>query len=196
MSYFHQQRSASTLAELLVWVVVLIGVFLVIWFVLQPMEIIAKAKDTRLVDQADDLLKGIEDYVIQKGYYPWNDEKRISSNKMEREYYYDPEDSSLTLDWFDRLVAMDELKENIATQLRQNQQFYLYKDEGNVGSALVYLCFEPFSKQYQLKAAKNCDETLNQRTAPVGNRLFKPCDTTDGTVPTETGLRNLYCVVR
>jgi hypothetical protein len=127
-------------------------------------------------EQARSLVKEIELYFGQAGQYPWV----TASQTSEAGYYLTP--SLLT-------ETANEWRQAWQANYSYLTALYLYKAPGSSGA--VWWCFLPESRAMKKAAAQACRQ--DQRTTPGDYRLFRPCTTTDGQIPSWGQLGNLIC---
>jgi prepilin-type N-terminal cleavage/methylation domain-containing protein len=186
-------KKAFTMIELIVVLTILAILAVGAWILINPMEQIAKSQDSTKASNASEIAGSVARYNVTRQEYPWNrasDSWTAAVRGMDRFYYYDPIVDS-DMGWIWNMVDAEEVKEGAARKIVENNEFYVFKEEGS--TALVWVCFEPTSQMYKQQAADNCD--ARSRSAPEKYRTFDPCQTTDGVIPDKaSGLRNLICI--
>lgn len=156
-----------TMIELLV-VIAVIGVLAVaVLSSINPIEQVNKGRDTRMRSDAAQLLNAIDRYYAIQEVYPWNDV--IAGTSVPRDEFDCPdgelEDCTGAGSWVQRLVITAEVKESFLTRIAESDEIYVFKSGDIAGGALgdiatVYACFQPSSRQFQLEAARKCQDGL------------------------------------
>lgn len=196
----NKKYRAEGFVETIVTVLIIGGLALAVWYLLNPLELVRKFMDTARLNNAREVATSIQHYYINYGFYPWtraNDNYLVPVRDQDRYYFYDPESVESDFGWIWNLVTAGQIKETKATSLTKKNEFYIFKPVSN-GAEEVYVCFSPKSLEQREKAATACKETEeDKKTAPENYKEFVPCQSEDGTIliPEETGERNLLCVV-
>lgn len=185
-----------TLIELLVSMTVVAILALGVYYFLDPVEIVRKAKDTTSINNAKEFAKSIAMFHTNNiaMQYPWNldnQEYRTMIRNEESAFAYDPKISDYDFSWAYSMVETGDLSETIYKRLKDNDNLVILKDHGI--DSPVWVCFEPESKQRKKEAAQSCMD--KNRIFPKRVREVIPCDTVDGLVPSsDSGMKNLFCL--
>lgn len=189
------KTGAYSLTELVVTMAVIMVLILVIWFVLNPMEMINKTADDKKLSRCTDFAKIIASYYIGSNTFPWNVRNAAyvpTVRSADKAYIHDPTvEPEERMYWVWTLVDGQEFTESVGKSFVEDG-YYIYKAAGDT---YVWVCFEPKSNAFKKKAADACNSMTSTRTAPERYRTFNPCQTVDGSIPDPaTGMRNLLCV--
>lgn len=185
-----RQAAGFTLIELLV-VIAIIGVLAVaVLSAINPVEQINRGQDTRLNNDASQLLAASERFYTNNQIYPWNQAAAgftPGSVDPTTAFTFDSRTGTPNWNWLTNLSSSQEIKDAFANKLRSSREYLIMKVAG--ANSSTYICYYPKSNAQRAQADRYCQTngaTINAIRAGT-------CATTDGTAPTTPGT-NAICL--
>ncbi len=190
------KNKGFTLIELMVVVTIIAVLALSVFYLLDPLELIRRTKDTANISSAKEFAKVIAIFHTNNSdsLFPWNVESgktHFLTKNLGKTFVYDPILSSTDLSWAYSMVESGDLNERVYQKIYRKNNLSVFYEGDEASDVLV--CFIPVSKQKIKEASEDC--RADNPIAPKRIRNINPCDTNDGSIPDkEFGQRNLFCV--